>query len=177
MYYFIYCIPNAAFPPGSPSEFFHHPLSPLPLRLAPQQYPPTLGHQDSTGLGTSSLTEAKKGSPLLHTWYGTDQPLTLLLKLCCTCRQEPNMAILWETLPVAHWYHFKQVTQGWSPFSGTHAYCLMKCFTLKTFSSLHSFVFVSRWLPCIPEAFDSQWLESVGRRLEGAGNTVKILIL
>ena len=57
MYYFIYCIPNAAFPPGSPSEFFHHPLSPLPLRLAPQQYPPTLGHQDSTGLGTSSLVD------------------------------------------------------------------------------------------------------------------------
>ena len=31
------------------------------------------------------------------------QSQTLLLMLCCACRQEPSMAVLWETLPAADW--------------------------------------------------------------------------
>jgi hypothetical protein len=29
--------------------------------------------------------------------------LTLLLMLCCACRQKPSIAAIWEALPVADW--------------------------------------------------------------------------
>ena len=40
---------------------------------------------------------------------GRQQYLTLLLMLCCTCRQEPNMTVLWESLP-NRWLRHMQIT-------------------------------------------------------------------
>jgi hypothetical protein len=62
-------------PPLFPSSS-HHPPSPLLLKRYsphiphphPCQHPPFLGHQVSTGLGTSFPTEARQGGPLLPTY-------------------------------------------------------------------------------------------------------------
>jgi hypothetical protein len=59
-------------PPGPPlPEFFT--LSSLPFtsgRVFSPRYPPSLAHQVTTGLDTSSPTEAGQGSPLLHMCWG-----------------------------------------------------------------------------------------------------------
>lgn len=65
IYLFIY-IPNA-----TPISVLSHgpPPNPLPLRSwedVPLPYLPILVHQVSAGLGTSSPTEARQDSPLLH---------------------------------------------------------------------------------------------------------------
>jgi hypothetical protein len=51
----------------SPTTPFTHMQSHIPL----SQHPPSLGHQVSTRLGTSSPTEARQDSPLLHVCQGT----------------------------------------------------------------------------------------------------------
>lgn len=72
-------------PSGSPfTEFSPHFSFPSPLKGHPLPLgipTSTLEHQISTGLGISSPTEAKQGSPLLHMYLGPQTNLYLLFGL------------------------------------------------------------------------------------------------
>ena len=49
---------------------------------------------------------------------GRHQTLTLLLMLCCACRQEPSMAVFWEALWAADWdrCRYLQLTEVRDPY-------------------------------------------------------------
>jgi hypothetical protein len=72
VFFFIYLHPKCCPPNPTSQNSSTHRTSPLPLRGGPTpRYPPTLGHQVSTGLSGSSPTEARHDSPLLHMFWGS----------------------------------------------------------------------------------------------------------
>jgi hypothetical protein len=77
-HYFIYLYSKyRSFPLNPPSILHpvippHLPLSGCSIPTPTSTPPPSLGHQVSTGLGTSSPTEARQSNPLLHMCWGLE---------------------------------------------------------------------------------------------------------
>ena len=107
-YLFIYLFTTQMLPPPNPHWF---PLkeflssSHLPLasktwdrskRVAPPAYHPTLVHEVSTGLGTSSPTESKQGSTLLHMCQGPWTSPCMLFGWWLSPWELPGVQVSWH---------------------------------------------------------------------------------
>ena len=98
---FIY-IPNVAPHLGPPSQSSSlHPPSPSPLRVSScspfpsPKHPSSLEHQVSMGLGVSSPSEAKQGSPLLHMCQGPRTSLCMLFGCWLSLWELPGVQVSW----------------------------------------------------------------------------------
>ena len=91
---FIY-IPLILLPPDSPSQSSSLPFAPE-RAVPPPQYSPILVYQISAGSGTSSPSEARRASPLLHMWQGPRYSLLMLFGW---------WLILWELSGVQFSWH------------------------------------------------------------------------
>jgi hypothetical protein len=98
--------------PVPPEKVSPPSLFPFPSKSEALPYTPTLAYQISAESGTFFPIEARQGSPLLHMRSETKgmanqlqahfethpmdrhQSMTLLMMLCCACRQDPSIGAL-----------------------------------------------------------------------------------
>jgi hypothetical protein len=73
----------------------------LAILIGPRIIPVWKKYRDQNGTETEGKAMQWPAQIAIHP-IGSLQTLTLLLMLCCTCRWEPSMAVLWQTLTGAN---------------------------------------------------------------------------
>ena len=135
-----------------------HPSSPIPIPFSservPPMYPPTLVHQVSAGLGVSSPTEARHGSPLLHMHLGPWASPCILFSWCLSFWKFPGVQVSWHS---------------WSSWRVAIPFRAFKCYP-------NSFIGVNNSIQCLSMAicfYLSQLLSRASQRAALLGSCLE----